>query len=32
MGIHVSGIFGLIILIVDIWAIVKTSGARLPRG
>ena len=24
MGIHVSGIFGLIILIADVWAIVKT--------
>lgn len=32
MGIHVSGIFGLVILIADIWAIVKTLGSTASTG
>ena len=32
MGIHVSSIFGLIILIADIWAIVKTLGSTASTG
>lgn len=33
MGLEVSGLFGLIILIADVWAIVKTiqSGASTTR-
>jgi len=32
MGIEVSGIIGLIILIADIWAIVKTVQSRASTG
>lgn len=32
MGIEVGGIFGLIILILDIWAIVKTVGSGASTG
>ena len=32
MGIEVSGIIGLIILIADIWAIVKTVQSKVSTG
>lgn len=32
MGIEVGGLFGLILLIVDIWAIVKTVGSSASTG
>ncbi|MHB1215899.1 MAG: PLDc N-terminal domain-containing protein [Thiobacillus sp.] len=32
MGIEVGGLFGLILLIADIWAIVKTVGSRASTG
>lgn len=32
MGIEVGGILGLIILILDIWAIVKTIGSSAGTG
>lgn len=32
MGIEISGIFGLIILIFDVWAIVKTTQSRASTG
>jgi hypothetical protein len=32
MGIEVGGIFGLIILILNIWAIVKTIGSGASTG
>lgn len=32
MGIEVGGILGLIILILDIWAIVKTIGSGAGTG
>ncbi|WP_319575943.1 PLDc N-terminal domain-containing protein [uncultured Desulfobacter sp.] len=32
MGIEVGGLFGLIILIADIWAIVKTIESSVPTG
>jgi len=32
MGIEVGGIFGLIILIADIWAIVKTMQSAATTG
>ena len=32
MGIEVSGLFGLILLILDIWAIVRTLESASPTG
>lgn len=32
MGIEIGGIFGLIVLIADVWAIVKTVGSRASTG
>jgi len=32
MGIEIGGLFGLIILIADIWAIVSTVGSRTSTG
>ena len=32
MGIEVGGILGLIVLILDIWAIVKTLGSSAGTG
>lgn len=32
MGIEVTGLGGLIILILDIWAIVSVVGANVPPG
>ena len=32
MGFEVSGIFGLIILVADIWAIVSTSQSQATTG
>lgn len=32
MGIEVGGILGLIILILDVWAIVKTIGSSAGTG
>lgn len=32
MGIEVGGLFGLILLIADIWAIVKTVGSSASTG
>lgn len=32
MGIEVGGLLGLIILIADIWAIVKTLGSPISAG
>ncbi|SLN73750.1 PLDc N-terminal domain-containing protein [Oceanibacterium hippocampi] len=32
MGVEVGGIFGLIILIADIWAIVKVLGSSASTG
>jgi hypothetical protein len=32
MGIEISGLLGLIILIADIWAIVKTLGSPASTG
>lgn len=32
MGIEVGGLFGLIILILDIWAIIKTIGSGASTG
>jgi len=32
MGIEIGGLFGLIILIADIWAIVSTVGSRASTG
>jgi len=32
MGIEVSGILGLLILVLDIWAIINTLGASTSTG
>ncbi len=32
MGIEVGGIFGLLILVADIWAVVSTVGSNRPTG
>lgn len=32
MGIEVGGLLGLIILILDVWAIVKTLGSNASTG
>ncbi|MEQ9448512.1 MAG: PLDc N-terminal domain-containing protein [Rhodospirillaceae bacterium] len=32
MGIEVGGIFGLLILIADVWAIVSTIGSSVTTG
>lgn len=32
MGIEISGLLGLIILIADVWAIVKTVGSSASTG
>lgn len=32
MGLEVGGLFGLIILILDVYAIVKTLGSRASTG
>ncbi|GAB5452576.1 MAG: PLD nuclease N-terminal domain-containing protein [Halioglobus sp.] len=32
MGIEVSGLLGLIILVLDIWAIISTLGASTSTG
>ena len=32
MEIHIGGLFGLIILIVDVWAIVKIVQSGAPTG
>lgn len=32
MGVEVSGLFGLLLLIADIWAIVKTVGSAASTG
>ena len=32
MGIEIGGLLGLIILIVDVWAIVKTLGSSTSTG
>jgi hypothetical protein len=32
MGIEVGGLFGLIILILDIWAIISTIGSSASTG
>jgi len=32
MGIEVSGIFGLLLLVLDVWAIVKTIQSRADTG
>jgi len=32
MGIEVTGIFGLLVLILDIWAIINTLGAPASTG
>ncbi len=32
MGIEIGGIFGLLILILDVWAIVKTVGSTATTG
>ena len=32
MGIEVSGIGGLLVLILDVWAIVKVVGSRASTG
>lgn len=32
MGIEVTGVLGLIILILDIWAIIKTIGSGASTG
>jgi len=32
MGIEIGGIFGLIVLIADVWAIVKTVGSSASTG
>lgn len=32
MGIEIGGLFGLIILIADVWAIVKTVGSSVSTG
>ena len=32
MGIEVGGLFGLLILIADVWAIVKTLGSFAATG
>ena len=32
MGIEIGGLLGLIVLIADVWAIVKTVGSRASTG
>jgi len=32
MGIEVSGLFGLIVLVLDVWAIVQTVQSRASTG
>ena len=32
MGVEVSGLLGLIILIVDVWAIINVMGATITPG
>lgn len=32
MGVEIGGLFGFIILVVDIWAIVKTVGSTATTG
>ncbi len=32
MGIEVTGVFGLIILVLDVWAIISTAGSAASTG
>ncbi len=32
MGVEVCGLFGLIVLIADVWAVVKTIGSQVSTG
>ncbi len=32
MGVEVGGLFGLIVLIADVWAVVKTIGSPVSTG
>ena len=32
MGVEVGGLFGLIVLVLDVWAIIKTIGSNASTG
>ncbi len=32
MGVEVTGVFGLLVLILDVWAIVKVVGSKAGTG